>query len=259
MVLMVLVMRLHTSSSRFPQQASLARLESQAPLGPRLLAPPSQAFTSTSTQTDNKYKRHQRHQVIVPNTVSATTKGTNANTSMATTRLRRTFAYPTESDSDDPPDLDEEHQEELLTSLQTQDEAASNLYRHLFLALPVLTSLSYIPTFTWASGARETFLAVLSVFVPALAAYILYFHPIRVPGKHGLRSLYVSSGRGDTPGGVKPPVRHLIVFGASLAVMLFLQTPLPWWAISSDHQTMVPGGERFRVKFTCCISGFWLT
>jgi len=171
---------------------------------------------------------------------------------MATTRLRRTFAYPTESDSDDPPDLDEEHQEQLLTALQTQDEATSTLYRHLFLALPVLTSLAYIPSFAWASGATETFVALLSVFVPALAAWILYAYPITVPGNHGLRSLYFSSGRGKTPGGVKPPVRHLIVFGATLAVMLLLQTGLPWWAMNSDSRAVVPAG-----KFDdCLLDGF---
>jgi hypothetical protein len=108
---------------------------------------------------------------------------------MATTRLRRTFAYPTESDSDDPPDLDEEHQEQLLTTLQSQDEATSNLYRHLFLALPVLTSLAYVPAFAWASGATETVVVLLSVVVPALAAWILWAYPIKNDGEQGLRSL----------------------------------------------------------------------
>lgn len=168
---------------------------------------------------------------------------------MATTRLRRTFAYPTDNDSDDPPDLDEEHQEQLLTTLQSQDEATSNLYRHLFLALPVLTSLAYVPAFAWASGATETFVALLNVAVPALAAYILYFYPIKVPGNHGLRSLYGSSGRGETPGGVKPVVRHLIVLGASLAVMLALQSGLLWRAEGSELRAVVPAGKFFRSVF----------
>lgn len=164
---------------------------------------------------------------------------------MATTRLRRTFAYPTESDSDDPPDLDEEHQEELLTTLQTQDEATSTLYRHLFLALPVLTSLVYTPSLFTARTATATFIALLSIGVPGLAAYVLYFHPIKVPGRHGLRSLYVSSGQGGDSGGVKPRERHLIVLGASLAVMLFLQTALAWWAGKGeeDWREVVPAGE----------------
>jgi hypothetical protein len=175
---------------------------------------------------------------------------------MATTRLRRTFAYPTESDSDDPPDLDEEHQEQLLATLQSQDEATSALYRHLFLALPLLTSLAYIPALAWASGATETFVAVLGVAVPALAAYILYFYPIRVPGDHGLRSLYVGSGRGETPGGVKPVVRHLIVLGASLAVMLVLQSGVLWRAADSDVRAVVPAGEFYSFFEFCYLVGF---
>lgn len=164
---------------------------------------------------------------------------------MATTRLRRTFAYPTESDSDDPPDLDEEHQEALLTTLQTQDEATSTLYRHLFLALPVLTALAYTPSLLTARTDTATLVALLSIIVPGLAAYVLYFYPIKVPGRHGLRSLYVSSGRGREPGGVKPKERHLIVLGASLAVMLFLQIASTWWEGKGEEDWggFVPPGK----------------
>lgn len=178
---------------------------------------------------------------------------------MATARLRRTFHYPTDSDSDDPPDLDEEHQETLLTTLQSQDEATNTLYRHLFLALPILTSLSYIPTLFTASDATSTFLALLSIAAPALGAYVLYFHPIQVPGKHGLRSLYFGSGRSEAPGGVKPQARHLIVFGASLAGMLLLQTAAKWlegegeghvWAALPAGESLfyVPSIWRMRAK-----------
>jgi hypothetical protein len=163
---------------------------------------------------------------------------------MATTRLRRTFRYPHDSDSDDPPDLDEEHQEALLTSIQTADEKTSTLYRHLFLALPTLTALAYIPTLFSATTTAQRFTALLSVIVPALAAYALYFYPIKVPGSHGVKSLYVNSGRN---GAVKPTERHLIVLGASLSVMLGLVAGMAWregkgadgWGVC------VPAGESF--------------
>ena len=168
---------------------------------------------------------------------------------MATTRLRRTFAYPTDSDFDnDPPDLDEEHQEALLTALQSQDEATSTLYRNLFLALPVLTSLAYIPAFTWASGAAETVVAVFSVVVPGLSAWILYFHPIKDSGEHGLRSLY--SG-GEMNGDVKLPVRWLIVIGSSLAVLLVLQSGGAWWAMNSGSRAVVPAGKSYCSIIHC--------
>jgi len=164
---------------------------------------------------------------------------------MATTRLRRTFAYPTDSDFDnDPPDLDEEHQEALLTTLQSQDEATSTLYRNLFLALPVLTSLAYVPAFTWASGAAETFVALLSVSVPALAAWILWGYPVgsEVEERKG------GSGGGEMAGGGKklPPVRWLIGIGASLAGVIVLQSFGAWWAGDADARAVVPAGE------SCC-------
>jgi hypothetical protein len=150
---------------------------------------------------------------------------------MATTRLRRTFAYPTESDSDDPPDLDEEHQEALLTDLRAQDEATSTLYRRLFLALPVFTSLAYIPTLFTASTATQTLIALLTIIVPAQAAWVLYFYPIRNPGSPGLslRSLDVGSGRSEAPVGVKPTERSL---GS-------------WWVEKgeADWGVVVPAGE----------------
>lgn len=172
---------------------------------------------------------------------------------MATTRLRRTFAYPTESDSDDPPDLDEEHQEALLTTLQSEDEATSALYRYLFLALPVLTSLAYVPAFAWASGVTETVVALLNVSVPALAAWILYFHPVKAPGSYGLGPMSVGSGRSETYGGVKLEVRYLIVLGASLAVVVVLQSGVLWRAVDSEVRAVVPAGK------SCCSFCFTLT
>jgi hypothetical protein len=164
---------------------------------------------------------------------------------MATTRLRRTFAYPTESDSDDPPDLDEEHQEALLTDLQTQDEATNTLYRHLFLALPVLTSLAYVPALFTASTAMQTIVALLTIIVPALAAWTLYAYPIRNSGRHGLVSMDVGSGRSEGSSDVKPRERYLIVIGASLAGMLVLQSLGTWWAGKPEDSwgVVVPAGE----------------
>lgn len=165
---------------------------------------------------------------------------------MATTRLRRTFHYP--SDSDDPPDLDEEHQEELLSTLKAQDDATNTLYRHLFLALPCLTSVVYTPNIFTSSSPSAAFIAVLSIAVPALAAYVLYFHPILKPGRHGLSSLYVSSGEG---GIVKPPERYLIVLGGSLAGMLAIVAGERWLErrVEEAAWTSLPAGESSSVPF----------
>lgn len=164
---------------------------------------------------------------------------------MATTRLRRTFRYPTDSDSDDPADLDEEHQESLLKDLQSQDEATSTLYRHLFLALPVMTSLAYIPSLFSASNATTTILALLEIAAPALAAYVLYFYPVGVPGRHSYSLFYVVFGLNEDPRGVQPWERLLIVFGGVLAGLLVLRFGVSWWGGNGEEGLWVglPGGE----------------
>lgn len=161
---------------------------------------------------------------------------------MATTRLRRTFHYP--SDSDDPPDLDEEHQEELLNTLKAQDDATNTLYRHLFLALPCLTSIIYTPSLFTSSSAGLALIAIFSIASPALAAYVLYVHPMLKPGRHGLRSLYVSPGES---GAVIPTERRLITLGASLAGMLMLVAGARWFGGRAEEAawTALPAGESF--------------
>ncbi|KAI1428037.1 hypothetical protein F5Y12DRAFT_734918 [Xylaria sp. FL1777] len=75
----------------------------------------------------------------------------------ATTRLRRTFAYPSDttttspsssrpdSDSDaDGPALDEQEQEELIQSLAQQNAARNAQFRLFLLALPAISALPYL-------------------------------------------------------------------------------------------------------------------
>jgi hypothetical protein len=161
---------------------------------------------------------------------------------MATTRLRRTFHYP--SDSDDPPDLDEEHQETLLQDLETRDKKTSTLYRNLFLALPVLTTLCAIlnPNIGHArlgrhpATATALFLTLLQIAVPVLAGWVLYYHPVTVPGSSGgLMSFDAFSGKGTSntqPGDGKLNARRLIVLGLSLSGMLVIAAGMKWSSMS---------------------------
>jgi len=167
---------------------------------------------------------------------------------MATTRLRRTFHYP--SDSDDPPDLDEEHQETLLQDLETRDQETSTLYRKLFLALPILTTLHSLinPSLRGNHDSTTTalFLTLLQIAVPVLATYILYYHPITVPGRHGLKSLYSFSGKSMVPGTVKPNSRHLIVLGISLSGMLVVMASSKWLSLSTSATPEVTARVRSK-------------
>ncbi|KAI0432893.1 hypothetical protein F5Y09DRAFT_300682 [Xylaria sp. FL1042] len=74
----------------------------------------------------------------------------------ATTRLRRTFAYPSDAtttspssssphDSDsDGPALDEQEQEDLIRSLTQQNAARNAQFRLFLLALPAISTLPYL-------------------------------------------------------------------------------------------------------------------
>lgn len=170
---------------------------------------------------------------------------------MATTRLRRTFHYP--SDSDDPPDLDEEHQETLLQDLESSDEKTSTLYRNLFLALPITALLNAIlnpntttrgTTATATETATSLFLTLLQITVPALAAWILYFHPITTPGTQGLRSLYSSSGSQPGSNNKKPTSRHLILLGVSLSGILVITAAGKWSSLSTSASPEVTAAVR---------------
>lgn len=158
---------------------------------------------------------------------------------MATTRLRRTIHYP--SDSDDPPDLDEEHQEELLTNLKTQDDATNNLYRHVFLAFPVVVSLVYLPGVVSSTGAPDLFLALLKVAVPAVAAFVLYFHPILQSGQPKLHSLLAASQQDSS---TSRSLAYVILSGAGLASLLAIIALQRWCAGKLDETiwTGLPSG-----------------
>jgi hypothetical protein len=174
---------------------------------------------------------------------------------MATTRLRRTFHYP--SDSDDPPDLDEEHQETLLHDLETTDQKTSTLYRKLFLAVPILTVLHSILNLNithnpagpdTVSTAASLFLTLLQIAVPILAAWILQYHPITAPVRnHGLmKSLYASSSgksaqQSET---ARSNSRHLINLGLGLSAILAITAEAKWSSMTTAASPEVQTGVR---------------
>jgi hypothetical protein len=154
---------------------------------------------------------------------------------MATTRLRRTFHYP--SDSDDPPDLDEEHQETLLHDLETTDQKTSTvLHSILNINAKHTSSLDqHQPTAT--QTASSLFLTLLQIAVPILAAWILQYHPITAPaGNHGLmKSLYASSSgksaqQSET---AKFNARFLINLGLGLSAILAITAGAKWSSMTT--------------------------
>ncbi|KAK6417835.1 hypothetical protein LTR95_017273 [Oleoguttula sp. CCFEE 5521] len=139
---------------------------------------------------------------------------------MATTRLRKTFAYP-DSDSE-PSDLDEEHQEALLSSLRDQDNARSQLYLQVYLVVPIIAALYYLYAMFTASTARQTLISVLSLSSLLCTIGILYLIPIGAAIGKGKKPLYRVEAE-------KSPVeRYLPTLNAALAGMLCLSAIASW-------------------------------
>ncbi|KAM0511136.1 hypothetical protein ACHAPE_010156 [Trichoderma viride] len=59
-------------------------------------------------------------------------------------RLRRTFQYPNDSDSDSPEAMDEQEQDTLIQTLASQNASQNELVARTLLALPLLSLIAYI-------------------------------------------------------------------------------------------------------------------
>ncbi|KAF2652484.1 hypothetical protein K491DRAFT_695564 [Lophiostoma macrostomum CBS 122681] len=96
---------------------------------------------------------------------------------MATTRLRRTFQYPADSDDEDAVEegMDEIDQETLITTLSTRDTSTTNLYTRILLTLPLAPILLYIPRLFSLQTLVPSALAAASL---ASSAYTLWFLPL---------------------------------------------------------------------------------
>ena len=140
---------------------------------------------------------------------------------MATTRLRKTFHYPSESDSE-PDELDEEHQEKLIASFQAEDAQKNELYRNAFLSIPLISTLFFLYMFVVASTARQRLIALLSISSMISAAYILKFMPIEAPARKGKRPVYqVEADKG-------PVQRYMVYLNAAQAGLLLLAALVSW-------------------------------
>lgn len=155
----------------------------------------------------------------------------------AATRLRRTFHYPSESDSDES-HLDEEHQEELISTLQFEDANKNNFYRRAFLLLPALSALVFLYNLVLAGTARDRLMATLSLTSLTCTAYIIHFLPVESPEGKGKRAVY----RVDLEKG--PVERFMVPLNAAIAGLLLLAAIMSWRMGLSEEASRraVPGG-----------------
>ena len=164
---------------------------------------------------------------------------------MATSRLRKTFHYPSSSDSNDSADeLDEEHQERLIASLQAEDAQKNDLYRNAFLSVPSFGILFFIYISLAARSPHETMIAVLSISSLASSAYIMKLMPIKSPARKGKIPMYqIEADKG-------PVQRHMILLNGALASLLFIAAVVSWSRGFSEYAYLeaFPAGKLRQVS-----------
>ncbi|KAL6824413.1 hypothetical protein J3E69DRAFT_290802 [Trichoderma sp. SZMC 28015] len=90
-----------------------------------------------------------------------------------TTRLRRTFAYPNDSDSDSPEAMDEQEQDSLIQTLASQNESQNESLNRILIALPLLSTIAYLrPLFNPATASFAVF-CLTSLLATAFLLYKL--------------------------------------------------------------------------------------
>ncbi|KAH8811786.1 hypothetical protein F5884DRAFT_783426 [Xylogone sp. PMI_703] len=93
-----------------------------------------------------------------------------------TARLRKTFRYPSDNDSENslPEVMDEEEQETLIRGLQEENNARNKQYARLLLAFPLLSTIIYLPTLFDKSYGLISLLSISSLLS---TAYLLFIFP----------------------------------------------------------------------------------
>lgn len=157
---------------------------------------------------------------------------------MATTRLRKTFRYPADSDSD--PDLDEQDQETLISSLTTNDKTTTSFYRRAFVPLPLVSLLLYLPAIFAPSSSRAFFIASLSLTSLVGTAWILYYLPLEGEEDDAQKKKPVL-WKGDARG---PVERYIVALNGALSGLLALVAVSAWRrGLVNDFWTgVLPGG-----------------
>ncbi|KAF2970408.1 hypothetical protein GQX73_g3135 [Xylaria multiplex] len=131
-------------------------------------------------------------------------------TFFTTTRLRRTFAYPSDTTTTSPASdsdsegwaLDEQEQEDLIQGLAQQNAARNAQFRLFLLALPSLSTIPYLMVLSTlvlpGNGSRRSaadiWIALLALSSLASTAWTLWSLP---PGVTGIRALDAWVGSGD--------------------------------------------------------------
>ncbi|PVH84583.1 hypothetical protein DL98DRAFT_79778 [Cadophora sp. DSE1049] len=117
---------------------------------------------------------------------------------MATARLRKTFKYPTDTDSENegPEAMDEEEQNHLIQTMQQENATRNAQYSTLLLTISLLSTLPYIRTlFT----PHTTLLSLLSITSLLSTAYLIHILPPHITGLQYLDNLNRNTSSTSAP------------------------------------------------------------
>lgn len=158
---------------------------------------------------------------------------------MAATRVRRAFRYPRDSDDEDEPEeMDEEHQERLITELRREDARKNDMYRKGFLMLPILGVVFFLYALITSSTARQTLISAISISSLVCTAYILHYMPIQNPERKGKRAVYqIEAEKGAVE-------KYLVHLNAGLVGVLLLAAMSNWQkARDAAWREAIPSSE----------------
>jgi hypothetical protein len=99
----------------------------------------------------------------------------------ASTRLRKTFKYPSddEGSADSHDEMDEQEQESLITSLRAREDLSNAQYTLIFTILPLTATPVFIYYLFAASSLRSTpLLCLLALTSLAASSYTMRFIPL---------------------------------------------------------------------------------
>ncbi|PGG97976.1 hypothetical protein AJ79_09031 [Helicocarpus griseus UAMH5409] len=110
---------------------------------------------------------------------------------MASVKLRRTFRYPdSDSENETREELDEEEQEAMIQKLLRQDEKRNHQYTLIFTAIPLVSTLLYLPSIIFlASTGPQRICCLLSITSLLSTAYIMKYLRLERPDRKGKRPM----------------------------------------------------------------------
>ncbi|MCJ1340221.1 hypothetical protein MMC09_005515 [Bachmanniomyces sp. S44760] len=168
---------------------------------------------------------------------------------MDSTKLRRTFHYPSENseDDDNPREIDEEgqyirghkggssvinavvEQEKYIAKLRRENEEKNDQYERILFVIPIISMMTYWPALLTAPALQPKIISLFCITSLAATSYILLFLPNGKPQLEGSKPPIGHSD--DEP---SPVEKHLGYLNAGLSFLIALNAGI-WYGKKGVH------------------------